>query len=355
MIKKHGGNVHKFAREHKVDKKEIIDFSANINPLGISKEALNRFNEVFEDVLNYPDPEYTDLKEAVSSFENISPDNVILGNGAIECIFLLAEYLDSKHTLLLAPTFVEYERAFSKYKSEISYYNLKEENKFELDMDDFIENLDKSIDTIVICNPNNPTGCVLKEERLFVLLAYCELNKITLIIDEAFVDFTDNEDEITMKKHLSECPNLIILKSLTKFFFFFLLRLGYLLTSNEILIEKIKSDRMPWMINCVASNIAIHSLKDCDYISATKRYILEQRRYLIEALKKIESITVYNSTANYIFMKCDKNLEKILSVYSIMVRNCNNYRNLTEGYYRIAVKTHDVNTKLIDILKENIK
>ncbi len=355
MIKKHGGNVHKFAREHKIEKKNIIDFSANINPLGISKQALSKFNEVFEDVLNYPDPEYTDLKEAISNFENVSSDNVILGNGAIECIFLIAEYLNSKHTLLLAPTFVEYERAFSKYKSEISYYNLKEENRFELDIDDFIENIDKSIDTIVICNPNNPTGCVLKEEKLYVLLKYCKLNEITLIMDEAFVDFTDNEEEITMKKHLSKFSNLIILKSLTKFFAIPGLRLGYLLTSNDILIDKIKSDRMPWMINCVASNIAINSLMDFDYINETKRYILKQRKYLIEELNKIKAITVYNSTANYIFMKCDKNLEELLSKYSIMIRNCNNYRNLTDGYYRIAVKKNDVNIELINILKENIK
>lgn len=355
MIKKHGGNIHKYAREHGISKMEVIDFSANINPLGISKKALEKIEGSFSDILNYPDPDYRELKESISNFENIDPDNIILGNGAIECIFLLGEHIKSEHTLLLAPTFVEYERAFSKYGSSLSFHNLKEEYEFKLNVEEFISNIQDSVDTIVICNPNNPTGCLIDKSELYSILEYCKKKNIILIIDEAFIDFTDNEDENTMKTYISEFDNLIILKSLTKFFAMPGLRLGYLMTSNESVKDDINSNRIPWVINCMASNIAVNSLNDVGYIESTKKNIKAQRKYLTQELTKNNNLNVYPSNANYIFFRCKFDLLSELTKYNIMIRSCSNYRGLNSEYYRIAVKDEKSNGKLIEAINEITK
>lgn len=357
MIKKHGGNVHKYAREKGIEKSEIVDFSANINPLGISKNALDQLKYSFEDILNYPDPEYTELLNSISEFENIEKERIILGNGAIECIFLLGEHLKSKHTLLLAPTFVEYERAFSKYNSKISFYNLKEENKFDLNVESLIKNIEENreipIDTVVICNPNNPTGRLTPKNELKKLLDYCNENSIKLVMDEAFVDFTEDEELNSMKEYLSY-SNLIILKSLTKFFAIPGLRLGYLLTSNKKILEDIKSNRIPWVINCMASSIAINSLKDLEYIKRSKECVIKNRLFLMKELLEIKNIIVLKGEANYLLLKSSINLKEKLSKYNIMIRTCDNYRNMPVGYYRIAVKDEISNNKLIDCLNEII-
>ncbi len=163
MIKKHGGNVYKFAKEHQINVEDIIDFSANINPFGLSDVVKEAIPSMFDKVLNYPDPNYMDLKEAISTFENISEDQIVLGNGAIECIFLLAEHLKAKQLVIPVPTFVEYERAFSKYQTEICYYKM---NDMTLDIDHLIESFSDQVDAVIICNPNNPKGSPLKRTAL---------------------------------------------------------------------------------------------------------------------------------------------------------------------------------------------
>lgn len=350
MIKKHGGNVYKFAKEHRVNVEDIIDFSANINPFGLSDVVKEAIPSMFDKVLNYPDPNYMDLKEAISAFENISEDQIILGNGAIECIFLLAEHLKAKQLVIPVPTFVEYERAFSKYQTEICYYKMTD---MILDIDHLIESFSDEVDAVIICNPNNPTGSLVKRTALEKLLNYAKEHQIYLIMDEAFIDFTDDEDNNTMKTYLKSYSNLIILKSLTKFFAIPGLRLGYLMTSHKELIDSINNSRMPWSINSIASQVGELVLKDDSYIEKTKDWIIKERQWFYSSLLSIEGIYPYASQGNYIFFKSDEyELDKKLAEYSIMIRNCNNYEGLSVGYFRVAIKDRNSNLKLISCIKE---
>lgn len=350
MIKKHGGNVYKFAKEHQINVEDIIDFSANINPFGLSDVVKEAIPSMFDKVLNYPDPNYMDLKEAISTFENISKDQIVLGNGAIECIFLLAEHLKAKQLVIPVPTFVEYERAFSKYQTEICYYKM---NDMTLDINHLIESFSDQVDAVIICNPNNPTGSLVKRTDLEKLLNYTKEHQIYLIMDEAFIDFTDDEDNNTMKTFLKSYSNLIILKSLTKFFAIPGLRLGYLMTSHRGLIDSINNSRMPWSINSIASQVGELALKDDSYIEKTKDWIVKERQWFYSSLLSIDGIYPYASQGNYIFFKSDEyELDKKLAHYSIMIRNCNNYEGLSVGYFRVAIKDRNSNLKLISCIKE---
>lgn len=348
-MKKHGGNVYAFADKHHINVADILDFSANINPLGLSESIKADMLMKNRIVGHYPDPDYVQLKTAIANFESVSCEQVIVGNGAIESLFILAEALREQHVVLQAPTFIEYERAFQKYGATIDYMPLNHED-FQIDFDALKE---KDTDVVVICNPNNPTGTLTVREKLIDYLSFAKARSIKVIIDEAFIDFTDDEMLNTLVPYLNEYENLFVLKSLTKFFAMPGLRLGYLLTSNGEITDRIYRQRIPWTINVVAEQVAKISMKDTEYISATKAYIKRERQWMVEALKQIPYLKVFETQGNYIFFKSSlTSLDEKLAQHHIMIRNCSNYDNLNTGYFRVAIKEHDANMKLLKCMKE---
>ncbi len=346
MIKKHGGNVHKFAIEHNISVNDILDYSANINPLGLSSKVIESLNQL-DSILNYPDPNYTSLIDSIATYEKVKSDCIIVGNGGIECLFLTAEQLKLKDILIPVPTFVEYERAFSKYGDISYYYNKK---PFGVDVDDLIKQLDGH-DGLILCNPNNPTGYLIDRDNVVKIVKYAQSKNITVILDEAFIDFTDDENANTMVSMINEFENLIILKSLTKFFAMPGLRLGYLMSGSSEFLNGVRSTRMPWSINSMAAHAGQAALTDETYIKKTKTWIKEERLWFTDALKAL-NITVYPTQGNYIFFEADNGLDKKLEKFGVMIRNCSNYEGLTEGYYRVAIKDRTDNLKLLGYLKE---
>jgi len=345
-LKKHGGNVFKFASDQGIPLESVIDYSANINPLGLSDKVKDALMDL-DDVLNYPDPDYNRLIQSISDYEKVKSDHIVLGNGGIECLFLVAEALKLKNILIPVPTFIEYERAFSKYGSVNFFY---QDSPFELDLTKVKKALDES-EGIVLCNPNNPTGYLIKSQMLYDFLTYAKLHKKRVILDEAFIDFVDDEAEATMVKYLDEFENLVILKSLTKFFAMPGLRLGYLMTSDVELIENIKYNKMPWSINCMANRAGIAALSDLDYIEETKVWIVSERKWFLHELDNL-GLKTYNTQGNYIFFEAKIGLDDLLKKKGVMIRNCSNYEGLTQGYYRIAIKDRFHNEQLIRDLKE---
>ena len=160
----HGGNIYKFQREGKND---ILDYSSNINPLGVPQKFIDIAKESFNKLVNYPDPYYIDLRKKIAEFNSLDLSNIIVGNGATEILFLYLKALKPKKVLILAPCFAEYERALKSVSAEINYFELKESDNFYPN----IENLKKEIETnnydlLLFCNPNNPTGQFIKLEDI---------------------------------------------------------------------------------------------------------------------------------------------------------------------------------------------
>lgn len=348
----HGGNVQEICRKYNIDEDHIVDFSANINPLGLSSKLRLRMIDALDRIERYPDITYYDLKSSLSKYEGIDISNILLGNGAAEVIFNIVRGMKPKNVLLPAPTFSEYEDAVKSIGGEIKYYILNKEN-FILD-DEFIENIDESIDMTFICNPNNPTGRLTSKEYIIKVLEKSKKTNTIVVMDESFLDFVYNKEKYSAINLCKEHSNLIIVKSLTKFFAFPGIRIGYGITNNSNFINIINSISIPWSINTVAAEGAIVALDEEEYKRETVKYVNEEKLFLYEELNRFEELNVYEGAVNFIFFKINSNLNlrEELIKEGILIRSCSNYIGLDERYYRVAVRTRRENIKLLNALKK---
>lgn len=346
----HGGNVEEIKRKFGINEK-IYDFSANINPLGINKKVKNEMIKALDKIESYPDITYHNLKEGIKKFEEVDYENIILGNGAAEVIFNISRGLKPKKAILMAPTFSEYEDSLRSIDCKIEYYKM---DKDFLIKEDFLEKLTEDIDITFICNPNNPTGKLTSKRLLLDILERGVKNNITIVVDESFLDFLENKNEYSLVKYIEKYNNLIVVKSLTKFFAFPGIRLGYGLTKNKDYIEKINKISIAWNVNTIALYGGVQALKEEAYMRASREYLREEKNFLLKSLEKFEELEIYSGSVNYIFfkVKIDIDLKTALLNKNILIRSCENYINLEKGYYRIAVRRREENKILIQALEQ---
>jgi len=352
---KHGGNVYAVRRNTGLDSKEIVDYSANINPLGLPDQLKETLVKGLDDLIHYPDPEYVELKEAIAKYSKMNEKYIQIGNGAIELLYMLMEYLQPQRACVIAPGFVEYERSLRRYGSEIDWIQLKEEEHFELTYESVAKVVDGNTDLVVLCNPNNPTGHLIERSELVKIINYCKSLNCSILIDEAFIDFVDKDQSIVGM--ILEYKNLYVLRSLTKFFAIPGLRLGYLLTSNEELHNWCVEYRTPWMVNHLANLAGICVLKDDAFIKESLVVLEKLRVRLSEGLKSVKGLKVFIPNANYIFIKLENgkiDLKEQLLNKGIMIRSCSNYHGLDSRYYRVAIKDQTNNEMLVKAINEII-
>ena len=330
----HGGNIY----QHNV----LYDFSANINPLGTPKSAIKAMKESLKNIGNYPDIRCTALVSELSKSEQLPLEYIYCGNGAAELIFSLVLALKPKKALLQAPTFSEYEQALQTVDCKVRTVATAV-NNFEINSS-FLESINKEIDIVFLCNPNNPTGLPINNNLLLQIVEKCKENNCYLVVDECFQNFLEHGN--SLKSQLSNYPNLLILKAFTKMYALAGARLGYLLTSNMPLMEKIQMCTQPWNVSSVAQAAGVACLKEEGFVEKTVQYVKKQRVFLINNLKKL-GLVVYNSQANYLFFKSEIDMYGECLKRGILIRDCSNYPNLSKGYYRIAVRTSKENRYLI--------
>ena len=346
----HGGDIYSF------EDRKVIDFSANINPLGIPtgvKEAIISNLDLFA---HYPDPLCRKLSDKIAKAEGVESSQVICGNGAADLIFRLAIALKPKKALVLTPTFAEYEIAMNTVDCEVAHYMLTEENNFEVDEGFICELKKNAYDIVFICNPNNPTGKLTNKKILLEVLQVCKAVGTLIMVDECFLEFCNDYEKITLKPYINEFSNLMILKAFTKIYAMPGLRLGYALTSNLELIEKLKSVAQPWAVSQIAQIAGIYALDEKEYVKNTIEQIQEEKEFLVSKLTEL-GIKVYVSEANYLLLNIKNangynalDFKQKLADEGILIRSCSNYRGLDENYFRIAIRNHFENLKLLEAL-----
>lgn len=341
----HGGNIYAVKR---IFKKEVTDFSANINPLGLPPRIKKIIYKNFENILHYPDPEAKDITRKISQLWGIKEENVLLGNGSVELIYLIASCFMPKITSILVPTFSEYERAARNIKSRIRFVNLYEKENFRLD-----PNRLSNSDILFFSNPNNPTGnLIFTDSRMIEKLSH-EL----VVVDEAFMDFLPNEETHSLIRKAQNSQRIIVLRTFTKFFALPGLRIGYLVAHKDI-VKALKKYRIPWSVNALALKAAECLLADKSYINKTKQFIEKERSFLFKEITKIKNLKPYPSVTNFLLIKIkDKNLSsafltKELIQGGILIRDCANFRGLGKQFIRLAVRTHKENMQLLQALEE---
>ena len=334
----HGGDIYRNIVEY--------DFSVNINPLGMPLGSIRAAHEAILLAGRYPDYKGEKLCRAIAGYKNVDVDNIILGNGAAELIYTLCYAVKPRRALLAVPTFSEYEKALKAVECEIDSYYLRETEEFELG-EEFVDCITEDIDIIFLCNPNNPTGRLIKPDIMMRILNKCARHNVYLCVDECFLPFVTDENRYTLTGEIAGNKQLIVLRAFTKIYAMAGLRLGYALTSNKELLSCMRSKLQPWNTSAVAQMAGVEALKDREFLDKTRELIEMERNYLMYELSQGMVDRLYAGEANFIMFKADENLYDKLMEQGIMIRSCADFEGLNENYYRIGVRSHSENQELI--------
>ena len=340
----HGGDVYKY--------RNCLDFSANLNPLGTPESVKKAICDSLDHIAEYPQVGSELLREKIAEYEGVKTEEVICGNGAAEVIFTLCRAVNQKKALIPAPTFAEYGQALASTGCELEYYMLTENEGFMLG-EAYLDILHKGLDMAFLCNPNNPTGMLIPHRLLKKILEKSRKLGILLVVDECFLEFVKEPQEYSLKRSLSGFDNLFILKAFTKRYAMAGVRLGYGLCSNRVLLDKMERNVQPWNVSTMAQAAGIQALSETEYVEKGRQLIFRESQWLKEEMTRI-GYKVFPSEANYIFFKGPEELFDFCLRKRIVIRDCSNYPGLTKGYYRIAVKKHEENVKLIEVLEGGI-
>jgi len=341
----HGGNIYAVKEKYA---KDVIDFSASINPLGLPKGVKSVLNRAHESVIHYPDPEAKSLILALAGYLNIGEENLLAGNGSMELIYLIVQALAPKTTAIIVPTFSEYERAARCLNSKICFIKLNEKKGFMPQAPCPVRQ-----DLLFLCNPNNPTGNLILEDPSAVK----RYNAGLIIVDESFMDFLGDEKKHTLLKQAARLRNIVVLRTFTKFFALAGLRIGYLVAHKD-LIRKLKACRIPWSVNVLSQEAGEAALGDKNYINKTRLFVENERNFLLKGLNAIECLRPYPAVANFILVKIVRNgmsaacLKEKLIRRGILIRDCANFRGLNNKYFRVAVRLRAENLKLLAALRQ---
>lgn len=297
---------------------------------------------------NYPDVHCSGLRMALSEREQVPAEQIICGNGAAELIFSLTAAEKPRRALLVSPGFAEYEQALSAQGCDIRFYELREADGFAIG-EDYLDCLTAELDMVFLCNPNNPTGVQIPRPLLERILAVCQEKHIRMVLDVCFLDFLDKPRESDFNMLLQENPQLFLLKAFTKTYAMAGLRLGYGLCADEALLARMELNRQPWSVSLPAQMAGVAALKETEYVEQARALVGQERAWLREKLTEL-GFRVYDSAANFLFFSGAPGLSEKCRSEGILIRDCANYRGLTEGYYRIAVRTHEENEELIRVM-----
>ncbi len=341
----HGGNLFKISGEIGMPENELIDFSASINPMGISKRVKDAINEEMDNLVNYPDPDTTLLIKKLAEFHSIDPETILCGNGSTELIYLIPRALKPGKVLISAPTFSEYERACKfSYEVKVKSYELRKENRFDLIIKDYTAAM-RGCDMAFLCNPNNPTGTLIKKQDVLRIAGAAKKEKCMLVVDEAFIDFSPGESVIG---DVQDNPYLIVLRSMTKFYALTGLRIGCGIM-NKSVIRKIKEFKEPWTVNNLAQKAAVAAIDDTGYVNETMKLMSGEKEYMERSFRQA-GINYLPSSANYYLLEIENAGSVIngLKNRGLIVRDCSNFKGLDGSYIRVAVKSHEDNKQLIE-------
>ncbi len=352
----HGSDLEKIQEIYGINKDEIVSFSANVNPLGVSPLLRSTLASHIDAITSYPDREYTSLRNSIANYCGTDAANVIVGNGSTELISLFIQIEHPKKALIIGPTYSEYEREISLGGGTTLYYPLQESDNFRLDIDDFITHLNESIDLLVICNPNNPTSsCITRSEMRHILDA-CKRHDIYVMVDETYVEFADNMDEISSIPLTNDYNNIVILRGTSKFFAAPGLRLGYAITGNLDLIKAINTRKNPWTINSLAVVAGEIMFSDTDYIQKTKALISSERARIYKLLKEHPDFKAYEPSGNFILVRIlrddltSQDLFDRAIRQKMMIRDCSTFPFLDNKYIRFCIMNPEDNDRLLSCL-----
>jgi len=357
----HGGDLDAIEKEYGIPKKEILDFSGNINPLGFPESVKKALAENLDIVSVYPDKSYTELRKSIARYTGADYENIKVGNGSTELISVFIKSVDPKKSVILGPAYSEYEHELKTIGSDYVYFPLKEENNFILDLESLMEFLTEDIDLFVMCNPNNPTGTALSTEGLEILLTHCKKNNISVMVDETYIEFSNDLHKICAIPLTNKFDNLFVIRGTAKFFAAPGLRLGYGISTSKNFHALLEKHQNPWSVNILASFAGERMFEDKEFNEKTWKLITSERQKAFDELKTWKNIKAYESSSNFILLKLltDKiNAAEIFEhmiLKKMLIRDASSFTFLDDTFLRFCILSPEHNKMLLDELKSIIE
>lgn len=348
----HGGDIYAFARTRAIAPERVLDFSASVNPLGIPPRALMAYRHALSRIVHYPEPYAESLTAGLVAYHGLAPGAILVGNGSTQLIFLLARFLAARRVLLISPLFSEHDTAFRVSGARIDRFFLRPP-AFSCFLEQIREALTNGYDTLVLTNPNSPTGAVMPRGQIEELARLCRRARTRLIVDETFVDWIEEEST----KHLAaHNPHVIVLRSLTKFFAVPGLRVGYLITHPR-LVARLRRQLEPWSVNAVAQAVALACLQEPEFAERSRAFLMQEREWMFAQLATVKGLRPFPSRANFFLVRVTAKgydapaLVRLLAEKNLLVRDCTNFPGLGKKFFRVAVRTRRENRRLLVALR----
>ena len=339
----HGGNIYDASETGE----PWLDFSANINPLGLPHAVVAAIEGHIGDLVHYPDPAARELRAALSAHYETPEDTLVLGNGAAELFYLFFETCRPKRVLLPVPSFSEYERAALAAGADVEYFLLKEKGGFAIDVEALLAEAERTkAEAIVLGNPNNPTGTLVQADALVHLSERLTALGCSLVVDESFLDFRTDEQRFTLRKQAGKLPHLLLVRSLTKFF------------AMPALVKNMNAHKDVWNVNLLAQAAGVAVLEDYEYQETTRKYLLEAAPAFVRTVAKLPGVLrVLPPCVNFVLvhMKTPGDAARVitgLKKRGILVRDCANFTGLEPGWIRLAVRRLEDNQRLFQAWRD---
>jgi len=351
LIEGHGGDIYRMARVLNCSPSQIVDMSSNVSPLGMPPGLEDYLRQGLRELISLPEVDSEELRSNFANKWNISENQVVVGNGTTEFIYILPVALGIKKALIVGPTYADYADACAVFNVTYSFYLALEENDFKPNID-HVELSLRGVDTVFICNPNNPTGHLIPGNTLKEL---CEDNPEKIfIVDESYLPFVvDGQNETLINKALK---NVVVLRSFSKIFGIPGLRLGFLSASPDI-IQKIGRHKRPWNVNRLAQLAGIFLLGQDQFIKDVGHFTKKERTGFLKQLRDVTGLRPFSGVTNFILFKLVGRLKaadvcKRLAQNRILIRDCSNFYGLSDRFIRIALKTPEENNICIQRLRD---
>lgn len=353
----HGGDLDEISRIYGIEKESIINFSGNVNPLGLPPSVKSAIADNIDACTNYPDTAYMKLRKAISDYTGADLEFITVGNGSTELISGYIKYVCPKKAVLISPAYSEYLKEIKAVGGKAHLFELKEEDSFRINTENLISSISKDTDLLVICNPNNPTGSYITEDNLKIILDWCAENAVKVMIDETYVEFSEKDKKVSAIGLVSKYSNLFVVRGTSKFFACPGIRLGYGICSDSKTIEFINSNKDLWSVNVFAEIAGQAMFTDKGFIDATLKLIKNERERFVYELGNLKELKLYDTQSNFFLAKItreDIDADYIFSKLikeGILIRNCKDFPFINEKFIRFCILDKKQNIRLIESLK----
>jgi threonine-phosphate decarboxylase len=354
----HGGDIWGFSRKYNLPLEEVLEFSGPINFMGPPPKAVEAVKQNARLIKFYPDPNPVEFREAIAKYvgHGVKPENILLGNGSIELIYMITEILPERFKAVIPiPSFSEYEKATLRVGGEVTFVQLPQD--FSLDTEKIKAAVTSDTKIMCLCNPHSPSGTLYSKKSIMDLVDFCYKKDVIFSVDENYIEFAEEGEQNTVAGMVKDYENLFVIRSVTKFYGLAGLRFGYAIAADT-LKDKLETMRQPWSINGLACQVTMAAFNDTEFINRTKETINKNKAQLAADLSSIEGLHVYPSKTNFLLVKITNRkltstmLKELLAKERILVRDCCTFMGMDDSYFRVTIRSAKDNQILVEKIKQ---